>query len=548
MYFLLWLFLALYFGFLAACNVCFAARMPGRFSRWFAIGVNGTFLSLLSIILGFFMWVWEFDDRGLFAACQGCYGNPKVMEGNFYPYITLAITIVGSHFGLAYWGLQKIGGRPRAAGWSMRRLLAISLAFLIAAGTNYQVMDRKAKAGLLHVYTDSVEQIKQIYGPPIPDSENGWSSYKRIDSAGINANFPPAYITWLQVEDDKKWSFPSNDPTVANFATLIVPAIPEIRAAAEFPSCQAPLEIHPIGAFQPADTQTQSQLAPLGRILAFDAYYQADQNRPQETVQDVLAMRRISHHLAQDVNRYSLLSSLGLERTSNDIIQLHLQRFLFSESDLNALAQAVTPHRNASLPRYLQANAQLPRGSYASFYQSSNFTHGFRSDIFCLALGRVFFAQYDFRVLDMAEKMRSVPAEQNPQQLLAAADHQAMWYPYLRTGYMSVIFLDDTSGDLRSIVKTETQSLLTRAGIFAYLFALREARFPQSIRELQAFQPDLNLTDPYSGDPLQLVNEGEKFTIYSVGLNRRDDCGAVGTYYSQEHTDIVFTLNLPPSL
>lgn len=548
MYFLLWLFIALYFGFLAACNVCFAARMPGAVSRWFAIGINGTFLSLILSLLGFFLWQWEFDDQGWFSACQSCYGNPKIMEGNFYPYATLAITIVGSHFGLAYWGLQKIGGRPRAAEWSMRRLLTISLAFLIAAGLNYQAMDRKAKADLSRVHADSIEQFKRIHGPPIPDSENAWSTYKSIDSAVIASSLPPAYMTWRQIEYENKGAFPSTDPTVSTYATQIAPAIPQIRAAAEFPSCQAPLIIFPVGAFEPIDTQTTSQLGSLGRILAFDAYYQSAQNQSHEAVQDVLAMRRISEHLAQDLNQYSLSSSLGCENVSTDIIQFHLQRYLFSESDLTFLAQAVTPHRSVYLPRYLQANAQLSRGTYASLYLSSNINFHFFSDSSRSAIGRVFFAQYDFRILAMAEKLRSIPDEQTPQQLLAAADHQAMWFPYLNTGYLSVIFLDDSSDLLRSIVKTETRSQLTRAGIAAYLFALKEARFPESIRELQAFQPDLNLTDPCSGDPLKLVNEGNKFTIYSVGLNQRDDCGSVGTYYSQEHSDIVFTLNLPPSL
>lgn len=494
------------------------------------------------------MWQWEFDDHGWYSACQCCYGNPKIMEGNFYPYATLAITIVGSHFGLAYWGLQKIGGRPRAAEWSMRRLLAVSLAFLIAAGMNYQAMDRKAKAELSRAHADSIEQLIRIHGPPIPDLENGWLTYKSIDRAVIEANLPPAYRTWRQINDEWNQAFPSNDPTVSTYAILIAPAIPQIRAAADFPSCQAPLVIFPVGAFEPIDTQLTSQLRPLGSILAFDAYYQAAQNQSHETVQDVLAMRRISEHLAQDLDRYSLDASLSCENASTDIIQFHLQRYLFSESDLTSLAQAVTPHRSVYLPRYLQANAQLPRGTYASAYLTSNINFQYGSDSIRLSLGRVFFAQYDFRILAMTEKLCSVPAEQSPKQLLAAADHQARWFPYLNTGYLSVTFLDDSSGLLRSIVRTETRSQLTRAGIAAYLFALKEARFPVSIRELQAFQPDLNLTDPCNGAPLKLVNEGDKFTIYSVGLNQHDDFGSIGTDRDQEHTDIVFTVNLPPSL
>lgn len=547
MYFLLWLLIAVYFGCLAACNVCFAARMPGAISRWLAIGVIGTFLSLLLTLLGFFMWLWEFDDHGWFSPCQTCCGNPKIMEGNFYPYATLAITIVGSHFGLAYWGLQKMGGRPRAAEWSMRRLLAVSLVFLIAAGMNYQAMDRKAKAELSRAHADSIEHLVRIHGPPIPDLENGWLTYKSIDRAVIEADLPPAYRTWRQNKAEWDWAFPSNDPTVSTYAILIAPAIPQIRAAADFPSCQAPLVIFPVGAFEPINTQTTSQLRPLGWILAFDAYYQAAQNQSHETVQDVLAMRRISEHLAQDLDRYSLYASLGCEDASTDIIKFHLQRYLFSESDLTSLAQAVTPHRSVYLPRYLQANEQQYRGTYASLYLTSKINFQYGSDSFRMSFGRVFLAQYDFHILAMTEKLRSVPAEQNPKQLLAAADHQARWFPYLNTGYLSVTFLDDSSGLLRSIVRTETRSQLARTGIAAYLFALKEARFPESIRELQGFQPDLNLTDPCSGEPLKLVNEGDKFTIYSVGLNQQDDFGSIGTDRDQEHTDIVFTLNLPPA-
>lgn len=546
MYFLFWLSLAAYFGFLSAMNVRFAARLPSVIFRWLAIVIHGMLLLSLLGYFGIYVYVADYGASNRFlASFSENVEQAPISEGLFFPYLLLAGTIVSTFIFLSIFGFRKCDAKPHAATWPSMPILLASLASLFGAGMVYRTLDRIATADLFRHDAAAVQQLQQIYGPDISEEKNAWATYTVIGDLDSLQPFPPFYQAWNYQNPQ---TFPAEDPSLLPFMEKIQPTIIKLRAASEIPHLQSPNRIMPVGSLECITFEpTISDSFVWRKLLCFDAYFQATQNHSHEATQNILAMQRIANQAAQHQDKHSLAHSLDGEKSAAIAIESLLGKHLFSRSELIQLSNGFSKNKMKRLATALEVDRLNTRRDYITWYTDS-ICDGFDpGDVMC-DVGRVFFAQHNLAVVNRESNHRSKTLQQDSWNVQQSAIQREFVTPAAYTGY----FCESNScyghpivGFIVDTVLCEARIRLTQAGIAAYLFALQEGRFPKTLAELHTFDPTLNLTDPCSGKPLKMIHHAEKLFLYSVGENQRDD-QPFPNEYPTRHDDIFFTIHLPP--
>lgn len=522
MYFLLWLLIVIYFGLLAACNVYFAARMPGAISRWLAIGVTSSLLLAIMMNIGCYVFAYEYGGNPFLSHFDYAYNDSRpVLKGQFLPYLALATTIVGIHFSLVFWGLRKIDDQLRAARWPFTRLVVASFVCLFGAGMVFRIFDGLAVSDLLKKDADSKRQLIELLGPNLSDSENAWIAYQAVTSLPSSSEIPE--VNWDGNESKK--GLPANDPAVAEFANRIRDTVVHIRSASAISLCQIHDKALPMGSissYSLGERPFNGEVATWRDVLQFDSHFQASRQRIAEALLDIQALLQLSKHLAQDRTVIALKNSHACERAAIQAIHSLLTNHHLSSGDLEQLFQQLSYNRRQILAETLQREDLDLRRDIVTYYLPPNQNKIWDSTTLQMNLGRAFFASYEFQVLDQTRPFRTTRPDESFASLLDTdKSRYRSWYE-LQAGHLynipschgNAIF-----GLIDDAVHMESKCRQTQVAISASLFALNERRFPDSLEELQAFAPSLNAVDPVSGKPFQLIPYG-RCLIICEGLGR----------------------------
>ncbi len=545
MFFFFCLSVAIYFGLLSAGNVRFAVRMPGPNSRYLAIVLHGIILLTLFGYMGIYFCLYEYGYQPIFHwFCPVNYRGP-IMQGYFLPYLLLALTILGTYGCIAARGLQKVGSKLRADHWSLSTIYTAALFSLTIAGLLYRTMDHFAKADLLEEQAQIKQQLESVYSKQPPESENAWSVYQTIvrddDAFRVFHTLP------LKNEDlltfVGKYSIADSELQAAKPLTL------KLRAASRFSLCKLPGKTKYVG--PSANFRVSGIFSELARwlnLLHYDACVQAAQGNPQESVQDIVAMWRLSEHCAQDMDSDNYTLSFRLEHCTATAVEYLLSKHQLPPRELEKLLKYVPAERQATLTRAIERESMRTRYFQIERYLDEDFKlEDFDSTNGWPGWGRLFFAQYDLRTQEQMEKLQIADSRLSQRKLRffdQPPDYQRLCNSGLlsRDSYFDVRVCTWKSETLRA----EARMRLTQVGIAAYLFALQEGRFPQSLEELRVIGFTLNVTDPCTGELFKIVHQNDKLTFYSIGEDRRDDQSVVDseTFWKD---DIHFTIHLPPN-
>jgi len=516
MYFLLWLFIALYFGCLAACNVCFAARMPGAISRWLAIIFS---CIALAAGLGFgahYFWNW-LDTTGKWMI---------ILHANTIK--AWVATVLATFAILTILGFKKRGDVLLAAQWPIPNLVTgavLCLAFIgMLIGKHEEIVINE----LRQEDADAVKSLKSQFGPVVPSQDNAWLAYQRS----------PAF-------NDRKYPTGGFEPlTDAEIRSIRVQRrldARELREIAALPSFQTPTTY-----LLPSSTEARFDLVAFGGFydrlqssFQFDANLSIEQREPQEAVLDILALRRIAEHLSQHESNLERLSfSCEMERSTFDQIERLIKQHAFSAEDLIKISPTLPHFARGRLASAKEINAQLRRREIVRSCQAS-FGHTVRRWPFprreiafpdFVSRFKIAHLKRDIeysRTFDLTlpakELLRSLPSDKK------LFDDQ----------FIVTLQLAQTC---RKVISIEVRIGLAQVGIAAYRFALKEHRFPDSLEELQTFDSSVNIIDPCSGEPFLFTHQGRNLVV-----------GSVGAYGEDYDRDLIFwalcktfTVTLPP--
>ncbi|MFO0884284.1 MAG: hypothetical protein U0894_08860 [Pirellulales bacterium] len=422
---------------------------------------------------------------------------------------------------MAIWGLCKIDDQLRAARWPFTRLVVASFVCLFSVGIVYRIIDGFAVGDLVKKDADAKLQLTELLGPNLSDSENAWIAYLAVTSLPSPSEIPE--VNWDGNESKK--GLPASDPAVAEFANRIRDTVVHIRSASAISLCQIHDKALPMGSLSSyglGGRPFNGEVATWRDVLQFDANLQASRQRIGEALLDIQALLQLSKHLAQDRTVIALINSHACEHAAIQVIHSLLANHHLSSGDLEQLFQQLSCNRRQILAETLQREDLDMRRDVVTYYLPPTQNKSWDTATLKTNLGRVFFAPYEFQVLDRTRPFRTTSSDDSLASLLDSAEYRhRSWYE-LQAGYLdsfpschgNAIF-----GLIDDAVHMESKCRQTQVAISASLFALKERRFPDSLEELQAFAPSLNAVDPVSEKPFQLIPDGSRLIICE-GLGR----------------------------
>lgn len=536
MYFLLWLSLAIYFGLLSAWNVCLVARLPGPISRGAATCIGGLIFLFLLGYFGLVFDVWEAGHNPPILSTKFIYKFGYLhyfigdLEGYLVPYVVLALTILVSYVVIARWGLTKVDDKPRAASWPLGQVLVAVLFALGCVATVFRTLDHQIASNLKQQSFEASERLKQLAGPTLPDSENALCHYGKILEDHTNHSLPYGYIRWY----GKEGKLPVSIPEFQQFVDDLHPTIVQVRSVADYPSFQIPGK---------SIFTRSSKYIPFNvpDWLHLDAHVRASQGQSQEALKDIVALKRMAAQWSQTSHDFIHSQALKMDKLANRTIEQLLPLHIFTSEDLAQLSQKPWPDRGAGLPRCLDHKAQEFRITLEKNYKATGDLAATEVNL------RILFARQDQLTLQKAEaQYRSILKQPSWIRLkvmyLRFSNHAEF------VGLCSSLELMNWDSLIYSTIDTETQDRLTLVGIAVYRYALQMGHFPQSLENLVAFDPGLNITDPCSGKPFAMVLQQDKLILYSVGPNQQVDRNKPQPLDGSPHQrDPQFVVPLPPS-
>lgn len=99
-----------------------------------------------------------------------------------------------------------------------------------------------------------------------------------------------------------------------------------------------------------------------------------------------------------------------------------------------------------------------------------------------------------------------------------------------------------------SLFRTRARLRITRAALALERYRARHGRLPETLRDLEAKDHDLERQDPFDGQPIRYLHDEQGYLLYSVGHNLKDDGGVHYRKRTEqlERGDIVFTVHPAP--
>jgi hypothetical protein len=87
---------------------------------------------------------------------------------------------------------------------------------------------------------------------------------------------------------------------------------------------------------------------------------------------------------------------------------------------------------------------------------------------------------------------------------------------------------------IEQVVKGKTLYQGSKILLLCKRYQLKHLKWPTTLKEVEILKGVPNRNDECSGKPFQIKNDGSRFILYSVGINRLDDGGT-----NQDELDIV---------
>lgn len=443
--------------------------------------------------------------------------------------------------------LRRLG---RLAGWGWRFLRPVLAALVLFVLGAYVATNVTAGRELEHELALVRQQgeplsLTEAAPAPVPDDENAALVYeqafnalpRRVEYAPKVAN---AREQRLAREDEALLSdFFSDKPEIRNRVTMAQvrgtlvgtkEALALARQAAAMPQCRFPVDWEAgAGALFPHYAKLRS----LARLLAAHAVVAAADGRTEEAVSDLEAVVGLARHCGEplligQIVQYACLSigcdALGrvLEVSSPDEAECRRLAGSLAGVDLYApFERAIITERVFGLWCFDawrrdpgQLSGALGVDDSRPFFPDRMVEMALRSDPF-LKKDQILYLRYMAGKIALARQRRHVPVTR-------LSPDEAEFPRYAQLSHMiTPVF---------SAAHNKRDETIARLGLARWALALhayrqRAGRYPERLAEERSLLGWELPDDPFSEQPFVYRRQGDSYSLYSVGVNVRDDSG-----------------------
>ncbi len=279
--------------------------------------------------------------------------------------------------------------------------------------------------------------------------------------------------------------------------------------------------------------------------LVLDTIVAVESNQVARAVQNIEAVGAIARHLAREPLAFSQAISASCHGFGIRGIQCLLARHQLTAEQLTAIARAYEWY---SAEQALQVSILAERASSLSVYELSSremnarFSRRFSYDDekedpqddssgYMVIRGALWLTggkQADcinmlntFRQADELLKNRTPDIQQRWEKLFDE-NRRSYGFP---PKFFSRHLLGALTYRINHCLSAEAGKRLLAVALATEQFRLVHQRVPESLEEIRAFSPALNVEDPFTGQPLQFRRLEQGYLIYSYGQDGKDNGG-----------------------
>jgi hypothetical protein len=408
-------------------------------------------------------------------------------------------------------------------------------------------------------YPTTMVELEQMYYPKLKPEDNAATVFLEAFQVLDFTNSPGSYVP-IPVRF-RRSSPPFDSKYTKNITDLLArnhQAMDILTNDLTGRACHYPLDFS-MGFAMPMRHLIQIKEA--ASLFVFSAVFDADDNRPEASLNDLDSALRLSRSLNEEPFLISHLVQNGTRVFAASSLEHILNQRRFTDPQLTHLSQAFQANENPSgLERalvgelcmgddYFQMSAKERN---ARFSQPQPDENGEESKADNNTIGYLFmdlsgFTGRDFDYfLDISSEHLRISREPFPQRLDSS---DALAKRFQATGLRHLHLMSGMLLGSLSSVDAKECDVIARMNIIQAVIAIEryrlanEDRLPEALADLiPGFLPSVP-TDPFDGHPLRFKKLSRGYMVYSIGRDRRDDGGVERTSKSPTAPeDITFTV------
>ena len=282
------------------------------------------------------------------------------------------------------------------------------------------------------------------------------------------------------------------------------------------------------------------------RLLALEAVWHADADRPSEAADAIIAIMGLAQSLSKEPTLMSQLVRLAIQRQAIDVLEYaasrveftakrlrQLQTALRRAEDPNAMTRALVGERCFGLWCF-QAPQALP---LAINLLGTGSVSKPRLLLYKLLGSKDADINSYLDIMDAYIRATTLPLAERRR---AAVEAEKLLINIPKTHILTRILLPAMNRVIEVEMRRIAQVRAARAALAVQRYRLARGRLPEWLSQLVGEYLDAVPTDPFDGKPLRYKKLDKGFVVYSIGEDGRDDGGKEKSPGRYEDYDVTF--------
>lgn len=453
------------------------------------------------------------------------------------------------------------GGVRAAAGWPRSRLaLAAGAAVMVNAMTLWN-LDLGVRTRLNDLRTEAGALALTVAPPRVAEQENAALIYMQsFEALPESSKWPQVWhekhVRWISGLDAQKApaDMGAVDTDLTAFLAAHEPSLKLVRRAARMPACEFERDWSQ-GLNMPLWDLAKMRNA--ARLLSIDARREAALGHLKAAFDDVGAIFGIARHVRRDPILISALVAQAVDAIGLQVLCDLASRTRPALDDLRGVDLDDAVSYNRVLVRSLQMEEAMGIASFASISQGDTLAQMQQVGIgdgqpvsgaaltgLFSPLARLFLLQddlEDFReFMKRARALAAMPypqSEQSWQELFSAGPAARQPGQGLITRALTGVLVRMNG----SFAMADARYRMARTVVAMARYRAKHGRLPARLEDLTPAYLATATADPFDGKPLRFVSDDRGATLYSIGLNGKDDGGELSDDPMQKDLGVRFT-------
>lgn len=272
------------------------------------------------------------------------------------------------------------------------------------------------------------------------------------------------------------------------------------------------------------DVESLSSLRRLARAASAAAYLQALDGDPAKAVSTIGDTYTMGADLALDPpDLIAQMVGCDILRIDASSERLLLAQVDLSEESLAAHAQALSDLRaRLGMPAGLFRREAVRQAALTQHFSALSTRDRLVATVQCVSIKPVASRRWlEDRCERLAEELAKLPATRDFEGFRAQAEADAR----VRGDVMADVVIGLAAKMAERLLRIDGDLVATETAVAVERFRSRHGAYPASLAELPPDLRDGLPVDPWSGQPLCYRREGNRYMLYAVGPDGRDDGG-----------------------